>query len=227
MLNQLSEFQLHFCKYIVASTIAAFNPPSKQGDTGTGMVFNAQCYAPSAYRKVSSTKTSPALDYIRFANIEEFTVIGTSKNDSIKTDAGNDIINAGAGNDTITGGAGGDTLTGGTGVNTFNYTRSTDSLLANYDVITDLKIGSDLIDGPRAVSALQLKELGNVAALTEIAIQQVLTATNFLARGAATFSFGDSTFLGINDRTAGFSASTDSIIEITGFTGNLTDLAIV
>lgn len=197
------------------------------GDTGAGMTFNAQCFAPYAYRNVSSIKKSPALDYIRFGNIEEFTVIGTSKNDSIKTDAGNDIINAGAGNDIIIGGAGGDTLTGGTGVNTFNYTRSADSLLANYDVITDLKIGSDVIDGPRAVSALQLKELGNVAALTEIAIQQVLTATNFLARGAATFSFGDRTFLGINDRTAGFSASTDSIIEITGFTGSLTNLAIV
>lgn len=200
------------------------------GDTGTGMTFNAQCYAPYAYRNVNSTKKSPALDYIRFGNIEEFTVIGTSKNDTIKTGAGNDIINAGAGNDTITGGAGGDTLTGGTGVDTFNYQYYyRDSLLANYDVIKDLEIGIDVIDGPssRAVTASQLKELGSVTALTETAIQQVLTATNFSAYGAATFSFGDRTFLGINDRIAGFSASTDSIIEITGFTGNLTDLAIV
>jgi Ca2+-binding RTX toxin-like protein len=197
------------------------------GDTGTGMTFNAQCYAPYAYRNVSSTN-STKLDYIRFGNIEEFTVIGTSKNDSIKTDDGNDIVNAGAGNDTITGGSGGDTLTGGTGVDTFKYGYYTDSLLANYDVITDLAIGIDVIDSPgRAVSASQLKELGNVTALTETAIKQVLTATNFLAYGAATFSFGDRTFLGINDRTAGFSATTDGIIEITGFTGSLTNLAIV
>lgn len=199
------------------------------GDTGTGMIFNAQCYRPYAYRNVSSARNSPRLDYINFANIEEFTVIGTSKNDSIKTGAGNDIINAGAGNDTITGGKGADTLTGGTGVDTFKYGYYTDSLLANYDVITDLQIGIDVIDGPssRAVSASQLKELGSVTALTETAIQQVLTATSFGAYGAATFSFGERTFLGINDRIAGFSAITDSIIEITGYTGNLTDLAII
>lgn len=196
------------------------------GDTGTGMTFNAQCFAPYAYRNVSSTN-STNLDYIRFGNIEEFTVIGTSKNDTIKTDAGNDIIKAGAGNDTITGGKGGDTLTGGTGVDTFKYGYYTDSLLANYDVIKDLAIGSDVIDGPKAVSASQLKELGKVTALTETAIKQVLTTTNFSAYGAATFSFGDRTFLGINDMTAGFSASTDSIIEITGFTGSLTNLAII
>ena len=197
------------------------------GDTGTGMTFNAQCYRPYAYRNVSSARKSPRLDYINFGNIEEFTVIGTSKNDSIKTDAGKDIINAGAGNDTITGGAGADTLTGGTGVDTFKYDRYTDSLLANYDVIKDLEIGRDAIDGPSAVTASQLKELGNVTALTETAIKQVLTATNFIAKGASTFSFGDRTFLGINDSIAGFSASTDSIIEITGFTGSLTNLAIV
>ena len=196
------------------------------GDTGTGMIFDANCPWVKAYRNVSSTN-STRLDSLNFRNIEEFTVIGTSKNDSIKTDAGNDIVNAGAGNDIITGGAGGDRLTGGTGVNTFNYGRYPESLLADYDVITDLKIGIDVINAYRAVSASQLKELGNVTALTETAIQQVLTATNFSSYGASTFSFGDRTFLGINDRTAGFSAITDSIIEITGFTGSLTNLAIV
>ena len=196
------------------------------GDTGTGMYFDANCPWFTAYRNVSSTNSTP-LDFLFSRNIEEFTVIGTSKNDSIKTDAGNDIINAGAGNDIITGNAGGDTLTGGTGVDTYKYGRNTDSLLANYDVISDLAIGIDVIDGSSAVSASQLKELGNVTALTETAIQQVLTTTDFSRYGAATFSFGDRTFLGINDRTAGFSAITDGIIEITGFTGSLTNLAIV
>jgi len=196
------------------------------GDTGTGMIFRALCSSPYAYRDVSSTN-STKLDYINFDNIEEFTVIGTSKNDSIVTGTGNDIINAGAGNDTFWGYLGADTLTGGTGVDTFNYGSYTDSLLANYDVIKDLEIGIDVIDGPKAVTASQLKELGKVTALTETAIKQVLTTTNFSAYGAATFSFGDRTFLGINDMTAGFSASTDSIIEITGFTGSLTNLAII
>jgi len=67
--------------------------------------------------------------------------------------------------------------------------------------------------------------------LTETAIQQTLTPTNFVVNGASTFKFrdglSDRNFLALNDSRAGFSASTDSIIEITGFTGNLNSLSIV
>jgi serralysin len=162
-----------------------------------------------------------------FTGIEQFTVIGTTKNDVITGAANKDIINAGAGNDTITGRAGGDILTGGIGVNTFKYQSFTDSLLSDYDVIKDLVIGLDVIDAPRAVAASQIKKLGSVTALTETAIKQVLTSTNFAANGASTFRFDNRTFLGLNNGAAGFSASTDSIIEITGFGGSLNDLVIV
>jgi Ca2+-binding RTX toxin-like protein len=195
------------------------------GDTGTGMTFQGSTLYGTAQRNVSSTN-STVLDSIAFEGIERFTVVGTSKNDTIRTASGNDIINAGAGNDILTGSAGGDILTGGTGNDTFKYDRS-DSLLSNYDVITDLAIGSDIIDGTDAVAAAQVKKLGSVSALTETAIKQVLTATNFSRFGASTFKFSDRTFLALNDGTAGFSASNDSIIEITGFTGNLANLAIV
>jgi Ca2+-binding RTX toxin-like protein len=202
------------------------------GDTGTGMRFNGSNisgYA-TASRNVSTTN-SAYLDFIEFTGIERFTVTGTSKNDSLFAANGNDIINGGAGNDTISGGAGGDLLTGGSGVDTFQYQSLTDSLLSNYDAITDLQIGIDVIDSPRAISAAQIQKLGYVSALTETAIQQVLTPNNFVVNGASTFRFRDGlidrTFLGLNDGRAGFSATTDSIIEITGFTGNLNNLSIV
>ena len=200
------------------------------GDTGTGMRFNGSNVYGTASRDVSTTNPTD-LDFIEFTGIEQFTVTGTSKNDSLFGASGNDIIKGGAGNDTIRGGAGRDLLTGGTGVDTFQYQSFTESLLSNYDVITDLAIGTDIIDAPRAISASQIQKLGYVSSLTETAIQRVLTPTNFATNGASTFRFRDGlidrTFLALNNSSAGFSASTDSLMEITGFTGNLNNLSIV
>jgi Ca2+-binding RTX toxin-like protein len=99
------------------------------GDTGTGMRFNAGRSSGSAYRSVSSTD-STRLDDIFFSRIEHFTVIGTSKDDSITTYAvGNDIINAGAGNDTIKAGAGDDNINGGAGNDTIDGGAGNDTLL--------------------------------------------------------------------------------------------------
>jgi Ca2+-binding RTX toxin-like protein len=195
------------------------------GDTGTGMYLNAGSWG-SAYRSISDIDAT-RLDSIFFSNVEQFTVIGTTKDDTIRTSGGNDIINASLGNDIIVGRAGKDILTGGTGSDIFQYEYRSDSLLGNYDVIKDLAIGNDFIDGPVALTAAQVKELGNVAALTEVSIKQVLTSTNFVANGASTFTYGTRTFLGINDSIAGYSATSDAIIEITGFTGSLTNLAII
>jgi hypothetical protein len=41
-----------------------------------------------------------------------------------------------------------------------------------------------------------------------------------------TSSFGNRTFLALNDSNAGFAASTDAILEITGFSGNLDNLQV-
>ena len=196
------------------------------GDTGSGMTFQGSNLYGTAQRFTSLT-SNIVLDSVGFSGIENFTVIGTSKNDVISGAKGNDIINAGAGNDTILGGEGGDILTGGAGADTFRYETTSQSLLGNYDVIKDLAIGTDMIDGPRAIAAAFVKKLGNVIALTESAIQQVLTPTSFESNGASTFKFGNRTFLGLNDSKAGFSAGTDSVIEITGYSGNLSDLKIL
>ena len=178
------------------------------GDTGSGMTFLGSNQYGTAKRFTSLTSNT-VLDSIAFSGIENFTVIGTSKNDVISGAKGNDI------------------LTGGAGADIFKYDNFSDSLLGNHDVIKDLAIGTDVIDGPRAVAAAFVKKLGNVIALTEAAIQQVLTPTNFESNGASTFKFGNRTFLGLNDVKAGFSASTDSVIEITGYTGNLSNLKIM
>ena len=84
------------------------------GDTGSGLTFNGGTQFGSAFRNVSST-SSTRLDSIFFDSVEEFTVTGTSKNDTITTYGGNDIINGGAGNDTIRTGAGNDVINGGNG----------------------------------------------------------------------------------------------------------------
>jgi serralysin len=61
-------------------------------------------------------------------------------------------------------------------------------------------------------------------------ITGLLTRKDFAKNGASTFTFGDGselrTFLAINDGRAGFNASSDSVIEITGYTGSLSTLAI-
>lgn len=77
------------------------------------------------------------------------------------------------------------------------------------------------------MSAANLAQLGAVASLDQAVISAVLTAGAFGSNQGATFSFGARTFLALNDATAGFSAATDGIVEITGFSGSLTDLAIV
>ena len=131
------------------------------------------------------------------------------------------------------GGTGADILTGSTGADTFRYSLA-DSRLAAFDRITDFTIGTDILDGPNAVTAANLKDnVGTIngGALTAAAIQSVLTTTNFARNGAATFSFGSGpsarTFLAINDGTAGFSSTSDGLIDITGYSGSLNNLAIV
>ena len=124
-----------------------------------------------------------------------------------------------------------DILTGGAGADTFSFASLSTSNLANYDRITDFAIGTDKLNAPTAVSAANLKELGAVSTFDLTGISTLLTATSFAANRAATFSFADTagrrTFLAINDATAGFSATNDAIVEITGFTGSLTNLALI
>ena len=152
-------------------------------------------------------------------------------NDIITGSKFKDILIGGDGDDIITGGLGADQLTGGAGKDTFRYANLRESRLAAFDRITDFAIGTDRIDAPRAVTASNVRQLGRVSALTQRGISSVLSNSSFKANRAATFTLGTGdetrTFLALNDKTVGFSAKRDGLIEITGFSGNLANLAIV
>jgi Ca2+-binding RTX toxin-like protein len=150
---------------------------------------------------------------------------GGSSNDTLTGGNGNDLLLGSGGDDILVGDAGVDTLTGGAGADTFRLALG-DSLLDNFDLIADFQIGSDRIEGPTAVTADQIVKLGSVASLDAEAIGTLLSATAFEADRGATFSFGNRTFLALNDGNAGFAASTDAILEITGFSGNLDNLQV-
>ena len=180
-----------------------------------------------------------------FSNVENLTLTGTSAingtgnagNNTIFGNSFSNILNGGNGNDTLDGFDGIDNLTGGDGVDTFKYTVAGSALISgttspSFERITDLAIGTDRMDGANTVAAANVQQLGDLGdSLTSDSITALLTTTNFLANGASTFTFGSGaglrTFIALNDRTAGYDASTDDIIEITVYTGTLTSLAIV
>lgn len=170
---------------------------------------------------------------------------GTAFADGITGAAGVDLITAGAGADTIIGGAGLDVLTGGLDKDLFVLASLADALpggtatARTFEAITDLQVTEDRIDVPFSTSASPrpVKVLGSVTALTDTAIGALLNAStggqaNFAANGAAVFTFvagGGSvrTYLALNNGTAAYSPTTDAIIEVTGYVGNLAQIALI
>jgi hypothetical protein len=98
--------------------------------------------------------------------------------------------------------------------------------LGIFDVITDFNAttGNDLFLVTTARSVFN-NVTTPVATLDATGIAARLTTTVFTANSAARFTFGTGTntrtFVAINDATAGFSVTTDAIIEVTGLTGTL------
>ena len=143
-------------------------------------------------------------------NSVSLNLIGTS---------GNDTLIGGAKDDFLKGLGGKDLLTGGLGSDRFVYQTLTDSLLANFDVITDFNATTDrfLVGTTRS----GFNNVGTVTSLDNAGISAKLTAASFGANSAASFTSGTRTFVAINDATEGFGQTTDAIIEITGLTGIL------
>ena len=164
------------------------------------------------------------------ANVENLTLTGTAAingtgnaaNNVITGNGANNTLDGGAGNDILTGGLGKDTLTGGLGVDRFDYRTLADSLFGNFDVITDFNAnaGNDLFLVTTTNSGFS--NAGSVTTLDATGIAAKLTTAAFTANSAAQFTFGTRSFVALNDPTAGFSATTDVIVEVTGLTGTLT-----
>ena len=57
-------------------------------------------------------------------------------------------------------------------------------------------------------------------------MSSLLNSTTFNAHAAVTFGMDTRTFLTMNDARAGFQGSSDSMVEITGYSGNLSDLVM-
>jgi hypothetical protein len=125
-----------------------------------------------------------------------------------------------------------DSLTGSSMADSFKLNQRADALWSSTpDRIIGLQAGVDSIDSPFSrTSAITPKLMGSVKTLDAAGIGALLTSKAFARNGAATFSFGAGselrTFLALNDGTSGFNASNDSVLEITGFSGNLSALSI-
>ena len=159
--------------------------------------------------------------------VKNFTDVKGSENaDVITGDKGANRLSGNGGNDVLTGLGGKDLLTGGSGADTFVFGYG-DSLLSGFDLITDLEIGVDAIDGWAATA---VTTIGRASSLNAGDLGRLFGNT-FLANGAAAFvvgsTGGDRTFLALNDSQLGFQAGKDLIMEITGYTGSLSNLAIV
>ncbi|MEH2442686.1 bluetail domain-containing putative surface protein [Nostoc sp.] len=168
-------------------------------------------------------------ELVNFSNIQRFDITGTQYADVFEGRTDNDIFNGGAGSDKLTGGGGKDNLAGGTGADIFVYTDLKDSLLNNFDVITDFNANEDKFQIP-TVSNFYFYNAGNLlkVSLNESSINTHLNMGNLLVGGggfqpnyAATFTSGGSRYLVINDGTAGFQAGSDAIIQLQNLQGTI------
>jgi large repetitive protein len=205
---------------------------SSTTDLTTGSIQDQAGNDAAAFTNAAATKIT-ATGPISLANTTTFTTaqLGGTNGDAITGNASANTLIGNSGSNRITGGGGADTLTGGLGADTFAYGANSDSLRASFDRITDFVIGTDSIDASRASGALGASK-GTVSALTAAGISAVLTNNTFsAATNAAWFTFGSGasqrTFLALNDGTRGFSGSTDAIIEMTGFSGDMTQLTVI
>ena len=173
-----------------------------------------------AAQGTDNIQSSVTFSLASLTNIENLTLTGTASINGTGNTANNTLIGNTA-NNILTGGAGKDTLTGGLGSDRFDYKILTDSLLPNFDVITDFNANAsnDLLLVTTARSSFT--NVGTVATLDNTGIIAKLNTTNFGINGAAQFTVGTRSFVAINDGTAGFSQTTDAVIEVTGLTGTL------
>ena len=153
-------------------------------------------------------------------------LFGGRGNDFLSGGREKDELNGGPGQDRLVGGGDADVLTGGAGRDRIYIKKHSHSSLKAYDSITDFAIGKDKIKGPYAIAAADVQQLGAIDDLQPQSIRTVLTRSTFRAKGAATFTVGEDTFLALNNQDQGFQSKADVLVKITGFSGDLENLQI-
>ena len=129
-----------------------------------------------------------------------------------------DTLTGNAASNRLSGGAGADIITGAGGNDIFVYGSLSDSLLANYDVITDYSIG-DILDRPGASSVTLNVSTGTAAGLSNAQVGSILNAFSFASSSSVAFSaVGFSgTFVAFNDAIAGFNPDNDAIVHLISY----------
>ena len=184
---------------------------------GTNDMLN---YAGTTSNVTVNLPNLTATGFSAFKGVENVT--GGDGNDTLTGSAAANVLIGGGGNDTIDGGAAADTLTGGAGNDTFIYTVLSSSRAAAFDVITDFTTGADKFQIGHSLNGLTtgITKTTGITGNLATDLASVLNGTNFKANGAAevTISSGVNagTYVVINNGTAAYNASTDSVIKLIG-----------
>jgi ELWxxDGT repeat protein len=190
-----------------------------------------------------------SISYTLPNNVENLLLTGTGNlngtgnalNNVITGNSGNNSLNGDVGNDTLNGAAGIDTLTGGTGTDIFIF-QFGQSTAAALDRFTDFAIGTDKIDllsqvgaainAPVAFTRATDSTTTNINTI----VTNVFTDANGATAGNQALGINSaalvrdnssSTYLIINDGTAGFQSANDLVINLTGLTGTLPALGTI
>ncbi|NYT82795.1 calcium-binding protein [Alcaligenaceae bacterium] len=152
--------------------------------------------------------------------------INISEGGVIRAGDDGEALVGGNGTQALIGGAGSDALIGGAGADLFVLNDVSTSNLGAIDMIADFDVSSDFIVGRSTVAAGNIVT-GIVDTMDADSLAAVLTAESFTANGAAAITSGASTYLILNDGTAGFDAAGDVVVDITSAGPDLSGLKIV
>jgi len=205
----------------------------------TYTVNNAGDLVIEAFNQGTDT-VQAAISYTLPNNVENLLLTGTGNLNGTGNGLNNQIT-GNSGNNTLNGAAGRDTLTGGVGTDIFIF-RFGQSTSAALDQVTDFAIGTDKIDllsqAGAAINAPVAFTRATDSTTTNIntIVTNVFTDANGATAGNQALGINSavlvrdnssSTYLIINDGTAGFQSANDLVINLTGLTGTLPALGTI